>query len=125
MTRFHQLWIVDAEVEISNPEPDNDPSCGGRIYDALSRHATDESAPYPAQVVRADDRWLQVTFPVWAPTRFAAIAAGATVLAQACGLAAAETGVVRIGAGESVDELHQYRSRMHEMEETSETETAR
>src|SRR4051794_41633695 len=30
--------------------------------------------------VREDDRWLEVSFPVWAATRFAALAAGATIL---------------------------------------------
>ena len=126
MPRFHQLWIVDAELEIRNPAPSNRPddapldhedrSCGGRIYEALSRYATEESSPYPATVVRDDDRWLEVTFPVWAPTRFAALAAGATVLAEACGRAAADTGVLRMAAGESVEELHEYRGRVHQME---------
>jgi hypothetical protein len=129
MSRFHQLWIVDAELEIRNPAPGDRPqteplgasdrSCGGRIYDALSRYASDESSPYPAQVVREDDRWLQVTFPVWAPTRFAALSAGATVLAEACARAEADTGVLRLAAGESIDELHDYRNRVHEMESTA------
>jgi len=129
MSRFHQLWIVDAEVEIRNPAPGDRPdvdalgssdhSCGGRIYDALLRYASEESAPYPAEVVREDDCWLQLTFPVWAPTRFAALAAGATVLAEACARADADTAVVRLAAGESIDELHDYRGRIHEMERTA------
>src|SRR4051812_30148964 len=116
MSRFHQLWIVDAELEIRNPAPDADNSCGARIFEALEAYASDESAPYPAQVVREDDRWAEVTFPVWAPSRFAALAAGATVLAEACGRAAADTGVLRMAAGESVEELHEYRGRVHQME---------
>jgi hypothetical protein len=129
MPRFHHLWIVDVELELRNPAPqkrpgemvavDADRSCAGRIYDALSRYATEESAPYPAQVVREDDRWLEVSFPVWAATRFAALAAGATILAEACGHAGADTGVVRLAIGESAEELHAYRGRVHEMEATS------
>ena len=126
MPHFHHLWIVDAEVEIRNPAPADRPadaplhtedrSCGGRIYDALSRYATDESAPYPAQVVSEDDRFLEVTFPVWAPTRFAAVAAGATVLAEACGRAETDVGVLRLAAGESAEELHDYRGRVQRLE---------
>jgi hypothetical protein len=129
MSRFHQLWIVDAELEICNPAPGDRPdtdalgtsdqSCGGRIYKALSRYASEESAPYPAEVVREDDCWLQLTFPVWAATRFAALSAGATVLAEACARADADTAVVRLAAGESVDELRDYRGRVHEMERTA------
>jgi hypothetical protein len=126
MPRFHHLWIVDAELEIRNPAPYDRPadapldhedrSCGGRIYDELSRYAAEESSPYPAQVVSDDDRWLEVTFPVWAATRFAALAAGATVLAEACGRAGADTGVLRLAVGESAEELHEYRGRVHQME---------
>jgi hypothetical protein len=126
MPRFHHLWIVDGELEILNPAPfdrpadapldQEDRSCGGRIYDELSRYAAEESSPYPAQVVSDDDRWLEVTFPIWAPTRFAALAAGATVLAEACGRAGADTGVLRLAVGESAEELHEYRGRVHEME---------
>jgi hypothetical protein len=130
MPRFHQLWIVDVELEIRNPAPGERPpdpvaaevadrSCAGRIYDALSRYASEETSPYPAKAVREDDGWLEVTFPVWAATRFAALAAGATILAEACGQAGADTGVVRLAIGESAEELHGYRSRVHEMEATS------
>jgi len=96
-----------------------DRSCAGRIYDALSEYATEETSPYPAKAVREDDGWLEVTFPVWAATRMAALAAGATILAEACGRADADTGVVRLAIGESAEELHGYRSRVHEMEATS------
>jgi hypothetical protein len=129
MPRFHHLWIVDVELELRNPAPQNRPgetlaadgdrSCAGRIYDALSRYATEESAPYPAEVVREDDRWLEVSFPVWAATRFAALAAGAAILAEACAHAGADTGVVRLAIGESAEELREYRGRVHEMEATS------
>jgi hypothetical protein len=122
MSRFHQLWIVDAELEIRNPAPDEAQSCGARIFEALEAYASEESAPYPAQVVRDDDRWAEVTFPVWAPSRFAALAAGATVLAEVCGRAEIETTVVRLAVGESAAELHCYRSRMHVQEERSDTE---
>ena len=118
---FHHLWIVAAELEVKNPEPDRrgdaDASCGGRIFDALSRFASDDSSPYPTQVVREDDGWLELSFPVWAPTRLAAVAAGATVLAEACATAAVRPGVVRLAAGESADELQEYREQVHAMEE--------
>jgi hypothetical protein len=120
MPHFHHLWVVAAEVEIRNPEPDRrdeDLNCGGRVFEALTRYASDESAPYPTQVVRADDRWLEVSFPVWAPTRFAAVAGGATVLAEVCANAGVEAGVVRLAAGESADELQGYRARVHDMEQ--------
>jgi hypothetical protein len=124
MSRFHQLWVVDAELEIRNPAPDEESSCGARIFEALEAYASEESAPYPAQVVREDDRWAEVTFPVWAPSRFAALAAGAMVLAEVCGRAQTETAVVRLAVGESAAELHGYRSRMHDQEKHAETETA-
>src|SRR5215212_272790 len=82
MSRFHHLWVVDAEIEIRNPAPGEDVSCGERIFEALSRYASDESDPYPAQVVREDDRWAELTFPVWAPTRFAAAAVSVRLRAR-------------------------------------------
>ena len=121
MPRFHHLWIVDVELEISNPAPGADRPCGERIFDALARYASDESEPYPAQVVRADDRWAELTFPVWAPSRFAAVAAGAAVLAEVCARAEVSTGIVRLAVGESAESLHEYRSRMHDMEREAET----
>src|SRR3954454_7725355 len=121
MSRFHHLWVVDAELEIRNPAPGEDVSWGERIFEALSRYASDESDPYPAQVVREDDRWAELTFPVWAPTRFAAAAAGSAVLGEVCAAAGVSTGIVRLAVGASADELHAYRSRMHAMEEASET----
>ena len=124
MSRFHHLWVVDAEIEICNPAPDAEDSCGERIYEALSRYASDESEPYPAQVVRQDDQWAELTFPVWAPSRFAAAAAGAAVLADVCAQAAVATGIVRLAIGASADELHGYRSRMRRMEQDSETAVA-
>jgi hypothetical protein len=121
MSHFHHLWVVDAELEIANPAPDAAASCGERIVDALSRYAHEDSDPYPASVVRSDDCWLEVTFPVWAPTRFAALSAGASVLAEVCASADASAGVVRLAVGESAEELHGYRHRMHDMEQRSET----
>jgi hypothetical protein len=125
MPRFHHLWVVAAELEVRNPQPerrrdpDDDASCAGRIFQALAAYASDDSSPYPAQVVREDDRWLEITFPVWAPTRFAALGAGATVLAEVCARARVETGVVRLAAGESADELQAYREQVHGMEEVA------
>ena len=120
MPHFHHLWIVAAEVEIRNPQPerrhDDDLSCGGRVFEALTRYASDDSMPYPTQVVRYDDLWLEVNYTVWAPTRFAAVAAGATVLAEACAHARIDTGVVRLAVGESSDEIEGYRKQVHEME---------
>src|SRR3954452_16697543 len=124
MSRFHQLWIVDAELEIRNPAPDADNSCGARIFEALEAYASDESAPYPAQGGGQGATWGgggALTLPVCAPGRFAALAAGATVLAEVCGRAETETAVVRLAVGESAAELHGYRSRMHDQEEHSDT----
>jgi hypothetical protein len=121
MPHFHHLWVVDAELEIANPAPDAEVLCGERIFSALSRYATEDVSPYPASVVRSDDSWLEVTFPVWAPTRFAAVSAGAAVLAEVCASAEAQMGVVRLAVGESADELHGYRHRMREMEQRAET----
>src|SRR4051812_1679593 len=122
MPDFHHLWVVDAELEITNPDPDGADPCAQRIFNALTRYASDDVAPYPASVVRADDCWLEVSFPVWAATRFAAVAAGATVLAEACGRADAETSIVRLAVGESAEQLHGYRARMRDMEQHSETQ---
>jgi hypothetical protein len=122
MPHFHHLWVIDAELEITNPDPGSADSCGDRIAAAMQRYASEDTSPYPASVVRSDDRWLEVTFPVWAPSRFAAIAAGATVLAEACANAAAQIAVARLAVGESAEELHGYRARMREMEAHAETE---
>ena len=83
---------------------------------ASDQHGSDRNGATGHPLRREDDRWLEITFPVWAPTRFAALAAGATVLAEACGRAEADTGVLRMAAGESAEELHDYRGRVHEME---------
>ncbi len=115
MPRFHHLWIVEAELEVGNPEPDREP-CADRLFTALERHASDETSPYPTQAARRDDGWVELTFPVWAATRLAAIAAGATVLAEACARAGVEVGTVRLAAGESSDELKSYRDRTRDLE---------
>jgi hypothetical protein len=116
MARFHHLWIVEAELEIRNPAAEAETRCE-RVFRALERYASDETEPYPTQVARTDDGWLELTFPTWAPSRWAAIAAGATVLAEACAEADVDVGVVRLAAGESSDELLRYRDRVHAMEE--------
>lgn len=116
MARFHHLWVVQAEMEIRNPEPERESRCE-RVYAALARFASDETEPYPTQVGTTDDGWLQIDFPVWAPTRWAAVAAGATILSEVCAVADVNAGVVRMGAGESADELKSYRTRVHDMEE--------
>jgi hypothetical protein len=121
MPHFHHLWVVDVELEIANPAPDAEESCGERIFGALSRYASEDVSPYPASVVRSDDCWLEVTFPVWAPSRFAALSAGAAVLAEVCAYAEAQIAVVRLAVGESAEELHGYRHRMRDMEQHSET----
>ena len=115
MSRFHHLWIVEAELEVGNPEPDREP-CAGRLFAALERHASDETSPYPTQAARSDDGWVEITFPVWSATRLAALAAGATVLAEACAVARVEVGTVRLTAGESSDELTRYRDRTRDLE---------
>jgi hypothetical protein len=86
------------------------------VYDALARYATEETTPYPSQIASTDDGWLELTFPVWAATQWAAVAAGATVLAEACARADVEPGIVRLAAGESSEELLKYRGRVREME---------
>ena len=113
--RFHHLWIVEAELEVTNPAP-GDETRGDRIYDALMRYASDDTEPYPIQCQRNDDGWLEITFPVWAATRFAALAAGSALLSEACAHAAADIGIVRMTAGESANEIEAYRERFHEME---------
>ena len=115
MSRFHHLWIVEAELEVGNPEPDRE-RCSDRLFAALERHASDETSPYPTQAARSDDGWVELTFPVWAATRLAAIAAGATVLAEACARAGVEIGTVRLAAGESSEELTSYRDRTRDLE---------
>ena len=115
--RFHHLWIVEAELEVANPAPGGD-ARGQRIFDALMRYASDETDPYPVTCQRNDDGWLEITFPVWAATRFAAVAAGSAVLAEACAHAAADVGVLRLTAGESGTEIEAYRARFQQMEAT-------
>ncbi len=117
MPRFHQLWIVEAEVEVRNPAGDA-PRCQ-RLFDALAEYASEETSPYPTQAARADDGWVEVTFPVWAPTRWAAIAAGSALLAEACAASGVDPGVTRLAAGESSEELLRYRSRVHAMESSA------
>ena len=115
MARFTHLWIVEAELEIRNPATAGDSRCE-RIFAALERFASDDTDPYPAQAATAADGWVELTFPVFAPTRFAASAAGATVLAEACAEAEADVGVVRLTAGEGSEELLRYRARTQAME---------
>ena len=115
MARFTHLWIVESELEIRNPAAEAKSSCE-RIFEALERYASDDTDPYPAQAANADDGWLELTFPVFAPTRFAAVAAGTTVLAEACRDAGAEVGVVRVTAGEGSEDLLRYRERTQAME---------
>ena len=79
MTTFHHTWIVEVELEVTNPQE----GCAQRIFDALVAYGCDETEPYPTQVAREDGRWLEVSLPVWAPSQFAAIAAGAATLADA------------------------------------------
>ncbi len=117
MPRFHQLWIVEAEVEVRNPAGD-EPRCE-RLFDALAKYASEDTSPYPSQAARTDDGWLEVTFPVWAPTRWAAIAAGSALLAEACAASDVEPGVTRLAAGESSEELLRYRNRVHAMESSA------
>ena len=117
MARFTHLWIVEAELEIRNP-PDEAETCCERIFAALERYASDDTDPYPAQAANAGDGWVEVTFPVFAPTRFAAVACGATVLAEVSADAGADVGVVRLTAGEGSDDLLRYRDRTRAMEAT-------
>lgn len=110
-TRFHHAWIVEVELELKG-----DGDCSERIFGALAAHGCDDTDPYPAQVTREDGAWLDVSFPIWAPTQWAAIAAGAATLADACTRAEAEVGVVRIGAAESSRGLESYRDRVRDMD---------
>jgi hypothetical protein len=111
MTRFDHTWIVEVELEVTNPE-----DRGRRIFDALAAYGCEDTEPYPAQVVREDDRWMEVAFPVWAPSQWAAIAAGSAMLSEACARAGAELGVVRIAAAESSRGHEAYRERVRDME---------
>jgi hypothetical protein len=115
MARFHHMWIVEAELEIRNPAAEAQTRCE-RIFKALERYASDDTDPYPAQAASTDDGWVELTFPVFAPTRFAAVAAGTTVLAEACRDADADVGVVRLTAGEGSEDLLRYRARTQAME---------
>ena len=78
--------------------------------------ASDDTEPYPVQCLRNDDGWLEITFPVFAATRFAALAAGSALLSEACARAGADIGVVRLAAGESTTEIESYRERFQQME---------
>lgn len=115
MARFHHLWIVEAELEIRNPGPESDSRCE-RLFAALERYASDDTDPYPAQAASNDDGWVEMTFPVFAPTRFAALAAASALLAESCRDADADVGVVRLTAGEGSDELVRYRESTQAME---------
>jgi hypothetical protein len=114
MTRFHHTWIVDVELEVTNPE-----HRAQRIFDVLAEYGCEDTEPYPSQVTREDDRWLEVSFPVWASSQWAAIAAGSAMLADACARAGAEVGVVKVGAAESSRQHEVYRDRVREMETSS------
>jgi hypothetical protein len=117
--RFHHTWIVEVELEITNPgRRDGAESRAQRIFEALAAHASEETDPYPAQVTRDDDCWLEVSFPVWASSQWAAIAAGAAMLSDACAKADAEIGIVRVAAAESSREHLGYKERVRGMEET-------
>ena len=118
MTDFHHLWIVDAELEVRNPAPHGDTQAE-RIFAALTEYASDDTEPYPTTCRRSDDGWLEIGFPVWAASRWAAIAAGATLLSEACARADTDIGVVRLSAGESKSEIEGYRERFQAMEASS------
>ncbi|HEX8085263.1 MAG TPA: hypothetical protein VF529_13305 [Solirubrobacteraceae bacterium] len=115
MPRFHHLWIVEAELEVRNPDPSG-PARGDRIFEALLRYASDDTEPYPVKCSRSDDGWLEITFPVFAANPFAALASGAALLSEACASADTAVGVVRLNVGESTSEIEGYRSRFQEME---------
>jgi hypothetical protein len=115
MARFHHMWIVEAELEILNPAAGEQTRCE-RIFAALERYASDDTDPYPGQAASTDDGWVELTFPVFAPSRFAALAAGSTLIAEACREAEADVGVVRLTAGEGSDDLLRYRNRAQAME---------
>jgi len=115
MTTFHHAWIVEVELEVTNPHE----GCARRIFDALVAYGCDETEPYPTQVAREDGRWLEVSLPVWAPSQFAAIAAGSATVADACGRVGAGVGVVRIAAAESSRRHEAYRASVRDMEATA------
>ena len=115
MPRYHHLWIVEAELEVRNPAPGGD-ARGERIFEALLHYASDDTEPYPIRSQRTDDGWVEITFPVFAATRFSAMAAGSALLAEACAPAGADIGVVRLTAGESTNEIEGYRERFQQME---------
>lgn len=115
MPRFHHLWIVEAELEIRNPAPAPDARCE-RLYEALAAYASEETEPYPSQIASRDDGWMELTFPVWAPNQWAAVAAGSTVLAECCAVCGVEPGVVRLAAAESSQQLSEYRNRTRGLE---------
>ena len=116
MADFHHLWIVEAELEIRNPAHEAQTRCE-RLFAALERYASEDTSPYPAQAAAKDDGWVEMAFPVWAPTPWAAVAAGSTVLAEACASADVAAGVVRLSAGESSEEIDRYHARVQAMEE--------
>ena len=116
MPHFHHLWIVEAEMEIRNPAADTDAARCDRMFETLAQYASEDTEPYPSQIASRDDGWMELTFPVWAPTSWAAVSAGSTVLAAACARCDVEPGVVRLAAGESSKELDQYRNRVRTME---------
>ena len=116
MGRFHHLWIVEAELEIRNPASDTSDARCARMFEALAAYASEDTEPYPSQIASTDDGWMELTFPVWAPNQWAAVAAGATVLAEACARCDVEPGVVRLAAGESSKQLGSYRERVRSME---------
>ena len=115
MPRFHHLWIVEAELELRNPDPSG-PRRGELIFEALLRYATDDTEPYPVKCSRTDDGWLEILFPVFAPNPFAALAAGSALLSEACAHAHADVGIVRLNVGESGHEIEGYRERFQQME---------
>jgi hypothetical protein len=111
MTGFHHTWIVEVELEVTNAD-----DRAQRIFDALAAHGCEDTEPYPLQVTHEDGRWLEVSFPVWASSQWAAIAAGAAMLSEACARTDATVGVARIGAAESSREHEDYRTRLRQME---------
>ena len=115
MPRFHHLWIVEAELELRNPDP-GETARSERIFEAMLRYASGDTEPYPVQCRRNDDGWLEITFPVFAANPFAALASGSALLSEACAHADAAVGVVRLTVGESGHEIEGYRERFQRME---------
>ena len=105
-------------MEIRNPAPAPDNHCD-RMFEALAAYASEDTEPYPSQIASTDDGWMELRFPVWAPNQWAAVAAGSTVLAEACARCDVEPGVVRLAAGESSKALGGYRDRVRHMETAS------